>query len=184
MLIVAFFSRCKFALGRNLMFQHDYEAAQGLFMEANEFWLKGDQSRASDFYGGVIYRIGCCALLQGDVDSALYVGLPLTPTTYSNTDTFCLPRKHIEDAMTVTSVRQEIMVGEHARCLYKMSEILYQIPGRELEADQCLRHAEELYRKRVGQPELSTEADQADQTALKEGRKEADYDALVFVHWR
>lgn len=55
------------------MFEHEYEAAQGVFKEANEFWLNGDQSRASDFYGAVVYRIGCCALLLGDLDSALYV---------------------------------------------------------------------------------------------------------------
>lgn len=76
------------------------------------------------------------------------------------------------------------MAGEHARCLYKMSEILYQVPGRELEADQYLRQAEELYKKRAGQPELKTEDNRVLGVGITEGRKEADYDALVFVYWR
>ncbi|KAH6868976.1 hypothetical protein B0T10DRAFT_596036 [Thelonectria olida] len=56
-----------------------------------------------------IYRIECCADIKGDVDAAL---------------------KHIQDAMAIPDIRKDIIVGEHARCLFKLSEILYQIPGK------------------------------------------------------
>lgn len=79
------------------------------------------------------------------------------------------------------------MVGEHARCLYKMSQILHKIPGRRFEADMYLRRAKQLYKKRMEGPELSNEAERLiQQIEPLDGRKleEADYDALVYVHWR
>lgn len=82
-------------------------------------------------------------------------------------------RKHLQDAMAVTCRRQEIMVGEHARCLFKMSEVVSRVPGRELEADRMLTEAENLYCSRMSQPESRL-------TTLTED----DYDALVFLFWR
>jgi len=43
-------------------------------------------------------------------------------------------RKHITDAMVVTYIHKDYMVGEHARCLYKLSQASYQDVGKELEA--------------------------------------------------
>lgn len=53
------------------MFEGNYEVAGGAFVEAQNIWLQGDKSRTSDFNGAAMYRIGCCCLLQGDVDAAL-----------------------------------------------------------------------------------------------------------------
>lgn len=39
--------------------------------------------------------------------------------------------KHITDAMVITNLDKEDMVGEHARCLYKLSQALYQDESRE-----------------------------------------------------
>lgn len=90
--------------------------------------------------------------------------------------------------MVVTSVRKEVMIGEHARCLYKMSEILQQIPGRELEADRYLKEAEELHWQRKGRPEVMStgEVELAEQVSRLSTRDltEDDYDALVFLTWR
>lgn len=113
----------------------------------------------------------------------------LLPSAVLDTDRCCLPRSHVQDAMKVTGDRQNFMVGQHARCLYKMSEILYQLPGRKLDANRYLRQAEELYQRR-GQPERSSV--EADNLLDQDGRavmmgprwKEADYDALVYVYWR
>lgn len=73
------------------------------------------------------------------------------------------------------------MVGKHARCLFKISETLYQIPGKELEADRLLKQAEDLYWKRVGKPELKDNAEY--EIPLREVTED-DYDALVFLLWR
>jgi vacuolar-type H+-ATPase subunit H len=86
--------------------------------------------------------------------------------------------------MVVTSLHKENMMGEHARCLFKMSEALYQVPGKELQADRFLKEAEELYWQRVGEPEHVAEEDQAEyETPLRE-LKEDDYDNLVYMEWR
>ncbi|KAI6783831.1 uncharacterized protein J7T54_001707 [Emericellopsis cladophorae] len=63
---------CKFALGRLLMFEKKYDAAaRMMLLESQSMWLQGDKSRALDVNGIVVYQLGCCALLRGDVDSAV-----------------------------------------------------------------------------------------------------------------
>lgn len=86
--------------------------------------------------------------------------------------------------MTVTSIHKETMVGEHARCLFKMSEALYQVPGREVDADKLLKEAEDMYWKRVGRPK--TTGDSRGGVEGQEDRPvaEVDYDSLVFLLWR
>jgi hypothetical protein len=62
------------------------------------------------------------------------------------------------------------MVGEHARCLYKLSQALYQDVGKEVKADEILREAEELYFTRAEN--------------LGRSPTEDEYDQLVYVIWR
>lgn len=91
--------------------------------------------------------------------------------SFSLADTFLLPRrKHITDALVVTNIHKSYMVGEHARCLYKLSQALYQDDGKDLEADMMLQEAESLY--------FSRSEDQGRTPA------EDDYDGLVYLHWR
>jgi hypothetical protein len=73
--------------------------------------------------------------------------------------------------MVITNLHKADMVGEHARCLYKMSQVLYGEDGREAEAEALLQEAEALYFSRA-------EGDQ--------GRTptEKDYDGLVHLRWR
>ena len=63
--------RCKFAIGRLLMFEEKYNAAEKMLLESQSMWLAGDKSRALDFNGIIVYQLGCCALLQGNIDAAL-----------------------------------------------------------------------------------------------------------------
>lgn len=62
---------CKFTIGRLLMFEGKYEAAESKLLEAQSMWLQGDKSRALDFNAIMIYQLGCCALMQGNIDAAL-----------------------------------------------------------------------------------------------------------------
>ncbi len=79
-------------------------------------------------------------------------------------------RKHIGDALVVTGIHKKYMVGEHARCLYKLSQAFYQDIGKELEAETILQEAEGLYFTR----------------SEDQGRAptEEDYDRLVHLRWR
>lgn len=72
--------------------------------------------------------------------------------------------------MVITNLHKEDMVGEHARCLYKLSKALYEDESREAEAEMLLQEAETLY--------FSRSEDQ--------GRTptEKDYDGLVHMQWR
>ncbi len=62
---------CKFTIGRLLMFEGKYEAAESVLLECQSMWLQGDRSRALDFNGIIVYQLGCCALMQGNTDAAL-----------------------------------------------------------------------------------------------------------------
>ena len=53
------------------MFEEKYEAAESMLLESQSMWLQGDKSRALDFNGIIVYRLGCCALLLGNIDTAL-----------------------------------------------------------------------------------------------------------------
>jgi len=62
---------CKFTIGRLLMFEGRYDAAESMLIESQSMWLQGDKSRALDFNGIIVYQLGCCALMQGNIDVAL-----------------------------------------------------------------------------------------------------------------
>ena len=72
--------------------------------------------------------------------------------------------------MTLTSMRKNTLVAEHARCVFKLSEALEQEPRGEKEAGKLRDEAERLLR-------------QCDKGA-KEPGVESTYDALIDIKWR
>ncbi len=72
--------------------------------------------------------------------------------------------------MIITFIHRDRMVGEHARCLYKLSQALYQDGGKEAKADEMLQEAEDLYFARADN--------------LGRSPTEDEYDQLVYVLWR
>ncbi|KAJ6158982.1 hypothetical protein N7485_011808 [Penicillium canescens] len=62
---------CKFTIGRLLMFEGKYQAAENMLLECQSMWLGGDTSRALDFNGIIEYRLGCCVLMQGKIGAAM-----------------------------------------------------------------------------------------------------------------
>ncbi|RSL84309.1 hypothetical protein CEP51_004011 [Fusarium floridanum] len=138
-----------FLLGRIEMIENNLCTAEDHFMQAQNLWLSRDTARTSYFNGACMYRMGCCALDQGKVEAAI---------------------KHITDALVVTNIHKNYMVGEHARCLYKLSQAFYQDVGKEMEAETMLQEAETLYFSRRG--------------GRKGAPTEQDYDGLVHLRWR
>jgi hypothetical protein len=49
------------------------EAAEASFMEAQNMWFKGDQTRLHPFNAGCIYQTGVVCLDQGKLEAAMYV---------------------------------------------------------------------------------------------------------------
>ncbi|KAF5000627.1 hypothetical protein FDECE_11164 [Fusarium decemcellulare] len=138
-----------FLLGRIEMADKNFSAAESYFMQAQNLWLSRDTARTSYFNGACMYRMGCCTLDQGKVEAAI---------------------KHITDALVVTNIHKNYMVGEHARCLYKLSQAYYQDVNKEIEAEAMLKEAENLYFSR-----------KEDRTKTP---TERDYDQLVHLRWR
>ncbi|KAG8629357.1 hypothetical protein KVT40_003222 [Elsinoe batatas] len=136
-------------LGRLAHLRDDYETAEAYYMAAQNAWLKGDQLRSSAFNGSCMYRLGCLALDEGKVEASI---------------------KHLRDALVVTSKRKDILVPEHARVLFKLSEALEQEKGEERQAQSLREEAERMLRQRV--PDT------------KDAGRIETYDNLVGVMWR
>ncbi|KAF2967528.1 hypothetical protein GQX73_g6031 [Xylaria multiplex] len=84
---------------------HLFEVAEANFIEAQNIWIKGDQTRAHPFYAACLYKIGACCLDQGKVEAAI---------------------KHLRDSLEILKVHTTSRPVEHARSLFKLSESLLQ----------------------------------------------------------
>lgn len=48
-----------------------FQLAEKHFLQAQNTWLKGDQTRLHPFNGGCMYRIGLSCLCQGKIEAAM-----------------------------------------------------------------------------------------------------------------
>lgn len=51
--------------------QNDFDLAERHYVEAQNAWLRGDQTRLHPFNAGCMYNIGVSCLLQGKVEAAM-----------------------------------------------------------------------------------------------------------------
>jgi hypothetical protein len=79
--------------------------------------------------------------------------------------------KHFQEAHLISSIHKSTHPAKYARCLFKLSEALHQVPGKASEADQHLREALDLYFQITGNPRVSAV-------------KEEDIDALIHISQR
>ncbi|KAH8161060.1 hypothetical protein CIB48_g7180 [Xylaria polymorpha] len=84
---------------------HYFEVSEANFMEAQNIWIKGDQTRAHPFYAACLYKIGAYCLDQGKVEAAI---------------------KHLRDSLEIMKVHRADRPVEHARSLFKLPEALLQ----------------------------------------------------------
>ncbi|PKY07762.1 hypothetical protein P168DRAFT_322995 [Aspergillus campestris IBT 28561] len=155
---------CKFVIGRLLMSEGKYDAAEKMLLESQSMWLAGDKSRALDFNGVIVYQLGCCALLQGNKDAAL---------------------EHLEEAKVISSIHQDTHPAKYARCLFKLSETRRQIPGQEAQADQQLKEAKALYLQIMGKMRpTTTERSKEASFPHPEQLEDEDFDALIHISQR
>lgn len=81
--------------------------------------------------------------------------------------------KHLQEAKVISSIHKDMHPAKYARCLFKLSGALRQVHGRETEADEGLKEAEDLYFQVTGK--------------AKDGSptvKEEDFDALIHISQR
>ncbi|KAI9668929.1 MAG: hypothetical protein M1829_005241 [Trizodia sp. TS-e1964] len=93
----------------------DFRSAERHFTEAYNNWISGDNLRSDPFCGACVYRMGCAALDQGKVQTAI---------------------KHLREASFITERHKVRMPAEHARTLFKLSEaLLKEMRGKDEAAD-------------------------------------------------
>ena len=102
-----------------------------------------------------------------DVSSTLSASLVRTRTMTLTTGA----KNSLRDALEVTGARKDTMPAEHARCLFKLSEALRQVPGSEAEALEARKEAERLLFLRAPGCTLDT-------------GDESTYDGMVEISWR
>ncbi|KID93398.1 NB-ARC and TPR domain protein, partial [Metarhizium majus ARSEF 297] len=88
----------------------DFKSAERHFTEAYNMWISGDNLLSDPFCGACVYRMGCTALDQGKVETAI---------------------KHLREAAVITERHKVRMPVEHARSLFKLSEALAKEPREQ-----------------------------------------------------
>lgn len=89
--------------------------------------------------------------------------------------------KHFQEAKVISSIHKDTHPAKYARCLFKLSDALRQIPAREAEADQQLKEAEDLYFQIIG-----TRTEKLTGSSLIHGDrvKQHNFDALIHISQR
>ncbi|KAM3443583.1 hypothetical protein MY4824_000469 [Beauveria thailandica] len=100
------------------------EAAEASFIEAQNLWMRGDQTRLHPFHAGCIYKTGVTCLDQGKIEAAV---------------------KHLGEALAMTKFHADTMPAEHARCLFKLSEAMLQDSYNDGDKAKGLRDDAEMY---------------------------------------
>ena len=93
--------------------------------------------------------------------------------------------KHLQEAKVISSIHKDTQPAKYARCLFKLSEILHQLPGQDAEADQQLKEAEDLYFQIIGKTRTTTMERSKDDSLTHSDRvKEEDFDAFIHISQR
>lgn len=93
--------------------------------------------------------------------------------------------KHFQEAKVISSIHKDTHPAKYARCLFKLSEALRHVPGREAEADQRLKEAKDLHFQIIGKTRRVTMERSKDNSYTHSGQvKEEDFDALIHISQR
>ncbi|KAI1313744.1 NB-ARC and TPR domain protein [Xylaria venustula] len=112
----------------------DFKSAETRFTAAYNKWISGDNLRSDPFCGACIYRMGCVALDQGNVETAI---------------------KHLREASIITERHKARMPAEHARSLYKLSKAL----ARDSRTEESAKLREESTRLLLSRSPLAKDSD-------------------------
>ncbi len=93
--------------------------------------------------------------------------------------------KHLQEAKVISSIHKDTHPAKYARCLFKLSEALRQVPGREAEADQQLKEAKHLYFQIICKTRTNTMERSKDNSLTHSDRvKEEYFNALIHISQR
>ena len=86
-------------------------------------------------------------------------------------------REYLENARVVTDMHKDTMIGEHARYLFKLSQLQREESEPGSEPDTTLERAVQAYRAYYARPGVRT-------SNFVEHPEEEDFDNLVYCLWR
>jgi len=93
--------------------------------------------------------------------------------------------KHLQEAKVISSIHKDIHPAKYARCLFKLSEAVRLVPGREAEAEQHLKNAKDLYLQIIGKSQATTtERSKNDSLTQSDQVTEKDFDSLIHISQR
>lgn len=91
--------------------------------------------------------------------------------------------KHLQEATVISSIHKDTHPIKYARCLFKLSEALHQVPGQGVEADRRLKEAKDLYFQVIGgAPTIEGPKDNS--ISHSDQVKEEDFNALIHISQR
>ncbi|KAI7288787.1 hypothetical protein KC343_g1092 [Hortaea werneckii] len=104
------------------------KAAERHFTQAHNKWISGDNLMSDPFRAACVYRMGCAALDQGKIETAI---------------------KHLREASDITEQHKATHPVEHARSLYKLSQALEREGHSGTKAAKLSAESELLLRSRL-----------------------------------
>lgn len=90
--------------------------------------------------------------------------------------------KRLEEAKVISSIHKDTHPAKYARCLFKLSEALRQVPGQEAEAVRRFEEAKGLYFQIISK--TRTTAIATSDGNYPDQVKEEDFDALIHISQR
>ncbi|KAI1114464.1 P-loop containing nucleoside triphosphate hydrolase protein [Nemania sp. NC0429] len=126
-----------FALGTVRRAKGQFSVAENHFTEAYNKWISGDNLLSDPFCGACVYRMGCAALDQGNIQTAI---------------------KHLREASVITERHKEKMPVEHARSLFKLAQALSKEPRGSDESMRLYKESAHLLGTRY--PEVKITGDE------------------------
>ncbi|KAM3514475.1 hypothetical protein MY11210_001919 [Beauveria gryllotalpidicola] len=132
--------------------ERNLDGAQDEFLHAQQVWLKGGQMANHHFIGACLYKLGCVALDAGDVELSI---------------------RNLEKSLEIATLYRDVLQGDYARVLYKLSVALSSDGFDDGEAERRIREAEAIARTCLGLKENAAFVNE-----------ERTYDGLVYILWR
>jgi tetratricopeptide (TPR) repeat protein len=153
--------RTHFTRGCLYRTEGDFEGAKTEYLTAKTLWIMDKNSRTHHFHGICLYKLGCVALDQDFVSEAV---------------------ERLREALMIAALRRNIMMGQYARVLYKLSEALQRDPESQVEAEEKRDQAMQILMK--ARPQRGVSSEYLGQSEKNEDCSEATYDELIYVLWR
>ncbi|KAJ3535232.1 hypothetical protein NM208_g7220 [Fusarium decemcellulare] len=154
--------------------QQKFKTSKEAYLRAQQVWVSGGKLKTHHFNGACMYKLGCVSGDLGEHEKAI---------------------EYLREALVVARLREDIMAGDYARVLHKLSNLLKRLPGNEVESAEMAAKASRIRRGLSPSQDDSTTWAEAELAAISglsvdemgsglDDPDEERYDELVYILWR